>query len=300
MIGAPPDRSSPIVARVRIDLHSHSDASDGTQPPADVVRRARAAGVDVLALTDHDTVAGVPAAAEALPGGLTLVLGSEISCATVLHDQRVSVHLLGYLFDPSEPALAAEMAALRRDRETRGRAIVDRLNELGVATRWDEIAAIAGDAPVGRPHVARALVNAGVVADIESAFSTDWIGFGGRAYVPKRSLDPAVAVSLIDVAGGVSVLAHPGANKRGPPLDDATIADLVAVGLGGIEVDHPDHDAATRVRLRALAGELGLLVTGSSDDHGDLTGHRLGCESTAADTYDALVAAATGMSPIQG
>jgi predicted metal-dependent phosphoesterase TrpH len=285
---------------VRIDLHSHSNASDGTQPPADVVRRARIAGLDVLALTDHDTVAGIPAAATELPPGLTLLLGSEISCATVIDGQRVSVHLLGYLFDPSEPTLAGELAALRRDRETRARAMVDRLNELGVATTWADIENIAGDAPVGRPHVARALVDAGVVADIESAFTEEWIGFGGPAYVPKRSLDPAAAVRLVEDAGGVSVLAHPGAAKRGVTIDDEAIAGLFAVGLGGIEVDHPDHDGPTRVRLRALAGELGLLVTGASDDHGELTGHRLGCETTSVDTYDAIVAAATGMSPIRG
>jgi predicted metal-dependent phosphoesterase TrpH len=196
--------------------------------------------------------------------------------------------------------LAAELAALRRDRETRAKAMVDLLVELGAPLSWSDVAAVAADAPVGRPHVARALVGAGVVADVESAFTKDWIAFGGRAYVPKRSLDPAVAIRLVDGAGGVSVLAHPGANKRGATLADSAIADLVAVGLGGIEVDHPDHDIPTRMRLRTLARELGLLVTGSSDDHGELTGHRLGCEVTPVDTYDAIVAAATGMSPIRG
>lgn len=285
---------------MRIDLHSHSNASDGTQPPQDVVRRARAAGVDVLALTDHDTVDGIPAAAEALPEGLTLVAGSEISCASLVDGQRVSVHLLGYLFDPTEPTLAAELAAVRQDRETRARAMVDRLAELGAPISWSDVAAVAGDAPVGRPHVGRALVDVGVVGDVESAFTRDWIGFGGRAYVPKRSLDPAAAVRLVDAAGGVSVLAHPGATKRGLTLGDGAIADLAGAGLGGLEVDHPDHDPPTRTRLRELARELGLLATGSSDDHGELTGHRLGCEATSLDTYEAIVAAATGMSPLRG
>jgi predicted metal-dependent phosphoesterase TrpH len=281
-------------------MHSHSTASDGTQPPADVVRRARSAGVDVLALTDHDTLGGIAAATEALPAGLTLVPGAEISSAAVTDGQRISVHLLGYLFDPTDVALADELAALRTDRETRARAMVDKLVELGAPIGWADVARVAGDAPVGRPHLARALVDAGVVVDVPAAFTSDWIGFEGRAYVPKRSLDPDIAVRLVEAAGGVSVLAHPGAAKRGTMLSDQQVADLAANGLGGVEVDHPDHDAATRRRLRGLARDLGLLVTGSSDDHGELTGHRLGCETTSVDTYDALVAGATGMSPVRG
>jgi 3',5'-nucleoside bisphosphate phosphatase len=196
--------------------------------------------------------------------------------------------------------LAAEFAALRTDRETRARAMVDKLIDLGAPISWTDVAAVAGDAPFGRPHVARALVATGVVDDVPGAFTADWIGAGGRAYVPKRSLDPATAVRLVDAAGGVSVLAHPGAVKRGATLADEQIADLTAAGLSGLEVDHPDHDQPTRSRLRGLARDLGLLVTGSSDDHGELTGHRLGCETTSLDTYDALVAAATGLSPIRG
>jgi predicted metal-dependent phosphoesterase TrpH len=178
--------------------------------------------------------------------------------------------------------------------------MVARLNELGAPVSWDDVSAVAGDAPVGRPHVAQALVARGVVPEFDAAFTPEWIGFGGRAYVPKRSLEPVHAVRMVEAAGGVSVLAHPGAIKRGTTLSDDHIAGLAAVGLGGIEVDHPDHDAPTRQRLRGLARDVGLLVTGSSDDHGELTGHRLGCETTSPDTYAALVAGAEALSPVRG
>jgi hypothetical protein len=252
----------------------------------------------VLALTDHDTVDGIAEATAALPPGLTLVAGSEISCAVTDNGQRTSVHLLAYLFDPAEPTLATEMAALRTDRERRARAIVDRLIELGAPVGWDDVTAVAGAAPIGRPHIAQALVAAGVVTDVAAAFSTDWIGVGGRAYVAKRAPEPATAVRLVVAAGGVAVLAHPGANKSGVTLANEQIAALAGAGLAGLEVDHPDHDAATRARLRELAADLGLIVTGSSDDHGALTGHRIGCETTAGPAYDALVASATGATPV--
>ena len=285
---------------MRIDLHSHSKASDGTDAPSDVVRRAHAAGVDVLALTDHDTVAGIDEAVAALPAGLTLVAGSEISCAVVEDGRRMSVHLLAYLFDRGEPRLAAELSRLRTDRERRARAIVDRLNALGVPMTWDDVITVAGAAPVGRPHIAQALVAHGVVDDVAGAFTDDWIGTGGRAYVPKHALEPAAAVRLVVAAGGVPVLAHPDVSKRGARLADQHIAVLADAGLAGLEVDHPDQDAATRDRLRSLADDLRLLVTGSSDDHGTLTGRRLGCETTEPSAYAAIVAAATGAKPVCG
>jgi predicted metal-dependent phosphoesterase TrpH len=284
---------------VRIDLHAHSNASDGTDSPADVVRRAAAAGIDVLALTDHDTVAGIDDAMGALPPGLALVAGSEISCAAVAGGSRTSVHLLAYLFDRDEPELAAELARLRTDRERRGRAMVERINELGASLGWEAVTAIARDAPIGRPHIAQALVAQGAVASFEDAFSSDWIGNGGRAYVPKHALEPALAVRLVRAAGGVAVLAHPGVGKRGSALADAQIAALAAEGLFGLEVDHPDHDDETRARLCLLAGDLGLVMTGSSDDHGSLTGHRLGCETTSEPAYDAIVDTATGAQPVR-
>lgn len=280
---------------MRIDLHSHSTASDGTERPADVVRRARAAGVDVLALTDHDTLAGQAEAVSTMPEGLTLVPGAELSCAV----DGSSLHLLAYLFDAEEPELAAERERLRHDRERRARAMVSRLVELGAPVSWERVLRLADGGVVGRPHVAQAMAEAGVVPDPASAFTPEWIAAGGRAYVRRYALDPVHAIALVRAAGGVTVLAHPYSGKRGQARDDETIARLVDAGLHGIEVDHPEHDADARSRLRGLAGELGLLVTGSSDDHGEPTGHRLGCETTAGETYESLVAVATGASPVR-
>jgi predicted metal-dependent phosphoesterase TrpH len=279
---------------MRIDLHAHSAASDGSEPPAGVVRRAAAAGLDVVALTDHDTVAGWDDAIAALPDALTLVPGAEISASVSdsTTGRRISLHVLAYLFDPAHAGLAAELATSRDDRATRARRIVDRLAELGAPVTYADVAAIAGDAPVGRPHIARALAAAGVVADPAAAFSPEWIGSGGRAWVGKQAIDPVTVVRLVAAAGGVTVLAHPGAARRGPVVGDDVVAELAAAGLSGVEVDHPDHDGPTRRRLRGLAGELGLLVTGASDDHGTLTGHRLGAETTDPSSYEALIAAA--------
>ncbi|MFL6138502.1 MAG: PHP domain-containing protein [Frankiaceae bacterium] len=282
---------------MRIDLHAHSTASDGTEPPAEVVRRAAAAGLDVVALTDHDTTAGWPAAAAALAGHggrIALVPGAEISAAVTgaATGRRIGVHLLGYLFDPAEPALAGELALLRDDRRRRAARMVELLAGLGAPVTYDDVAALAAGAPVGRPHVARALVAAGVVPDLAAAFGPEWIGTGGRAWVAKRAVEAATAVELVRRAGGVTVLAHPAAGRCGPVLADDDVAALAAAGLTGIEVDHPDHDRAARDRLRALAGGLGLVVTGASDDHGAATGHRLGAELTAPEAYEALVEAA--------
>lgn len=279
---------------MRIDLHSHSAASDGSEPPAAVVARARAAGVDVLALTDHDTLAGQAEAAAQQPAGLTLVSGAEVSCRL----GRRSVHLLAYLFDPGEPALAAELARVREAREQRMRAMVEKLQALGVPISWEHVTRVAGAAPPGRPHLARALADIGAVEHPAQAFTAEWIAPGGRAYADRYAPDPADAIGLVRAAGGVAVLAHPGSDGRGVALPEEAIASAAAAGLAGIEVDHPEHDAATRARLRGLAADLGLLVTGGSDDHGTLTGHRLGAETTSPEVYDALTGQATGAEPL--
>lgn len=278
-----------------IDLHCHSTASDGTEDPAGVVARAATAGADVIALTDHDTTTGLPAAAAALPPGMTLVPGAELSCRL----GGLSIHLLAYLFDPDEPRLAAERRRVREARTDRARATVDRLIALGVPVTWARVRELAGGT-VGRPHIARAMVEAGTVPDVEAAFTAEWLAPGGRAYVTRYALDPVRAVRLVRAAGGVPVLAHPRATRRGYVVADGTIRTLVTAGLGGIEVDHPDHGADERARLRGLAAELGLIVTGASDDHGRLTGHRIGGEVTAADQYERLIAAATGTRPVTG
>jgi 3',5'-nucleoside bisphosphate phosphatase len=268
---------------VRIDLHVHSSASDGSDPPAEVMRWARDAGLDIVALTDHDTVAGVAEARATLPAWLTLVEGMELS-SRIGAD---SLHLLAYEFDPGEPALAAETERIRDDRVYRARAMVAKLGELGTGVTWDDVAAIAGDAVVGRPHIARALADAGVVATPAGAFTADWIGEDGRANVAKYAPDPARAIELVRGAGGVTVLAHP--RSPGYEVADEVIAGMAAAGLAGLEVYHPDHDEAVRAQLLALAADLHLVATGGSDDHGDLTGYQLGRETTSFEAFEQLM-----------
>jgi 3',5'-nucleoside bisphosphate phosphatase len=279
---------------MRADLHSHSTASDGTQPPADVMRRAAAADLDVIALTDHDTVAGHFEAAAALSPGLTLLPGMELSCRIEGH----SVHILAYLFDPANERLAGEMAEIRESRLYRARAMVDKLAALGAPVTWDQVSEIAAGGVVGRPHIARALVSAGVVASVEEAFGPEWLGPGGRAHVPRYALDPARAIGLVAAAGGVTVLAHPRGSARGWRIPDEVIAELAGVGLTGVEVYHPQHDEAERARLAALATRLGLVVSGGSDDHGELTGFRIGTVIAPEDAYGQLVDRASGAVPV--
>ncbi|MEU4009918.1 PHP domain-containing protein [Streptomyces pseudogriseolus] len=281
---------------MRIDLHTHSTASDGTDTPAELVRKAGAAGLDVVALTDHDTTRGHADAVAALPQGLTLVTGAELSCRL----DGVSMHLLAYLFDPEEPALLAERELVRDDRVPRAQGMIAKLNELGVPVTWDQVARIAGDGSVGRPHVASALVELGVVDSVNDAFTPEWLADGGRAYVPKHETDPFEAVRLVKNAGGVAVFAHPAAVKRGRTVPESAIAELADAGLDGIEVDHMDHDPDTRARLRGLAGELGLLVTGSSDYHGSRKTCVLGEFSTDPEVYGEITRRATGAFPVPG
>jgi len=275
---------------MRADLHVHSTASDGTDPPAEVMRRAAQVGLDVVALTDHDTVAG-HAEARAAAGPVTLLPGLELSCRLGGPRGWQSVHLLAYLFDPDQPELAAELARIRDDRVLRARAMVDKLAGLGVDISWEQVAAIAGRAVVGRPHIARAMAASGAIASPGEAFTRDWIADGGRAYVDRYALDPARAIGLVRAAGGVAVLAHPRAS-RDTRVTDGQIAGLAAAGLAGVEVFHPDQPEAERAGLLALASGLSLVATGGSDDHGSLTGYRLGCETTPADAYYALISRA--------
>ncbi|WP_037912926.1 PHP domain-containing protein [Actinacidiphila yeochonensis] len=281
---------------MRIDLHAHSNASDGTDTPAELVRNAAAAGLDVVAITDHDTVGGYAQARAALADapGLTLVTGAELSCRV----QGISLHMLAYLFDPAEPELYRERELVRDDRVPRARAMVARLREMGVPVTWERVAEIAGDGSVGRPHIATALVELGVVDTVSDAFDSEWLANDGRAYVPKHELDPFDAVRLVKAAGGVTVFAHPGASKRGRTVSEQVIADLAAAGLDGLEIDHTDHDAATRDRLRALAADLGLLTTGSSDYHGSRKDVRLGTCTTDPEVYREISRRATGAQPI--
>jgi predicted metal-dependent phosphoesterase TrpH len=273
---------------VRADLHVHSNASDGTDSPADVMRRAAAAGLDAVALTDHDTSAGLTQARDSLPAGLTLIPGMELSC----HLNDRSVHLLAYLFDPAYTELAKQTQRIRDDRIIRAQTMVTKLQDLGAPVTWEDVTKIAGASVVGRPHIARAMVAAGVINEPEDAFTDDWIADKGRAYVEKYALDPAHAIRLIRAAGGAAVVAHPRAG-RAWNLSDDEIARMAAAGLAGVEVFHPDQDISERHWLVRLATDLDLLATGGSDDHGTLTGNRIGCETTGEDTCNRLKARAT-------
>ncbi|MEJ3743204.1 PHP domain-containing protein [Actinomycetes bacterium KLBMP 9797] len=281
---------------MRIDLHAHSTASDGTLTPTELMGAAADAGLDVVAITDHDTTAGWAPAADARPIGLTLVRGAELSCRWYGASPAIPLHLLAYLFDPTEPALVAELARVRRARERRGERIVARLRADGVDVTWDEVLGYAGDGTVGRPHIAQALIRAGLVGSTREAFAPQWLG--ERYRLPKEDTDVFTAVRLVLGAGGVPVFAHPRATRRGVVVPDSLIVELARAGLFGLEADHEDHSPAGRAHVRALAAELGLAVTGSSDFHGSHKSVRLGAFTTAPDAYDQIVTAATGIPPL--
>ncbi|WP_405178075.1 PHP domain-containing protein [Nocardia sp. NBC_01377] len=279
---------------MRIDLHTHSNASDGTDTPAELVRKAAADGLDVVALTDHDTTSGWAEAVEALPEGVSLVRGMEMSCVGLGEDGwPVPVHLLAYLFDPADRGFAEERERLRAERVDRLRAMAERMREDGLPIDPDAVLDSAG-ASAGRPHLARALVEAGVVPDVGSAF-TRLLAPSGPYYVDKADTPLRRAVEMIASAGGVSVLAHTRARKRGRLLAVDDIRELAELGLGGLEVDHPDHAAPDREVLAGLAAELGLLTTGSSDYHGANKTIRLGEFTTDPAQFDELVGKATGV-----
>lgn len=277
----------------RIDLHCHSIASDGTLTPAELMAAGVEAGLDVMAITDHDTTGGWAPAAEARPAGLTLVRGAELSCRWYGAEPAIPLHLLAYLFDPQEPHLAAELARVRADRETRAEKIVDLLRADGVPISWPEVYGYAAGGSVGRPHIAQALIRAGLVRTTDEAFASRWLG--ARYFVPKADIDVFEAVRLVRAAGGVSVFAHPKATVRGRIVPDRLIVELAAAGLFGLEADHEDHSIAQREQVRVLAGQLGLVVTGSSDFHGTHKTVRLGAFLTEPAAYEKIVAAATGV-----
>jgi 3',5'-nucleoside bisphosphate phosphatase len=277
------------MAHMRIDLHTHSNISDGTDSPTALVLAAVEAGLDVIALTDHDTFAGVAEAQEAAKRtGLKVLVGVEISTKY----DGTSVHLLGYGCDPQAPALTEELARIRSARVDRVPRMVDRLQTAGIAITVQEVHEAAGGAiAVGRPHIADVLVAKGIVTDRREAFD-EWVGTGKPGYAERYACPLEQAIGLVHGAGGVAVIAHPWSRGSGAVLTAPVIERLVLEhGLDGIEVDHQDHDERTRELLFHMGGRLGLVRTGSSDYHG--TGkvdHDLGCNVTRPSAYRELVA----------
>lgn len=251
---------------MRIDLHTHSTASDGTESPAQVMLSAQTAGLDVVALTDHDTTSGwLEAYQSARRVDVEFVPGAELSCQTA---DGISLHMLALYFDPNDEALALAMATTKDDRLPRMERMVEMLAADGMDISMEKVwAQVPEGATLGRPHLADALVAAGIVPTRDAAF-VDLLHNDSKYYVGHLAPTPEQAVALIKGAGGVAIFAHPGASKRGEIVSDQQIAALAQAGLDGIEVDHRDHDAPTRQHLRELGVELGLLCTGASDYHG--------------------------------
>jgi len=275
---------------VLIDLHTHSNASDGTDSPAALIDKAIERGINVLALTDHDTVAGWNEAITALSShsqssNLKLVLGSEISCQD---KDGTSIHMLGLLFDENYQPLIQELEKTRENRLTRMERIVARLNAAGIEITLDEVyAQKRGDATLGRPHLADALVAKGHVANRDEAFST-FLHNGSKFYINHYSPSPEEAIRLIKEAGGVAVIAHPLASRSGRRVNPEIFADLIAAGLDGIEIDHRDHQELERTALLRIALENDLVVTGSSDYHGTGKLNQLAEFSTSPEQWERL------------
>ncbi|WP_296667597.1 PHP domain-containing protein [Demequina sp.] len=271
---------------MRIDLHTHSTVSDGRGAPAQVMREAAEAGLDIVALTDHDSTDGwEEAAAEADRLGLGFVPGIEVSAK----DRWVSIHMLAYWPRGDDAALAEILARTREARVGRARTMVERI-AVDYALEWEDVVARSGDAAtVGRPHIADAMVARGHFASRDEVF-VEVLANRSRYYVHHYAPDVHEAVRAIRAAGGVPVFAHPGAHARGRVVPDSVIASLAKAGLAGLEVDHRDHDASQVERLAALAGRHGLIRTGSSDYHGTGKPNRLGENLTSVAAYEALVA----------
>jgi 3',5'-nucleoside bisphosphate phosphatase len=276
---------------MRIDLHTHSTASDGTQSPAEVVSSAAEAGLDVLALTDHDTTRGWDeAAVAAQQHGIALVRGIEISC----QHEGITIHLLGYLQDPSSPGLLDEQDRSRQSREMRAQRIVELLSQ-DFPLHWDDVLEQIGPgATIGRPHIADALVAKGIVASRDAAFA-DYL-YNGSPYSARHyASDPVEAVCLVREAGGVAVMAHPFASQRGRVVDDSIIEAMAAVGMAGLEVHHRDHDGDEVRHGLDLAASLDLFVTGSSDYHGAGKCNLLGENTTDPAVLQRIEDLATGV-----
>jgi predicted metal-dependent phosphoesterase TrpH len=273
-----------------IDLHAHTSFSDGTFTPVELMALATERDITTLAVTDHDTIAGwVDAQAAADAAGIELVTGIEFSATY----EGSSIHVLSYWPDPDDEELRDELQRLHDDRYLRGEKMVEKLQALGYPITFERVREISKGDNIVRPHVAQALVEAGVVPTLKDAFTEELIADGGKADVQKHALHPMEALALIKQAGGVCVLAHPGMWGSQGEVPDALIDEMATGGMVGLEVDHPDHDEEQRARYRAMAERLGLIVTGSSDCHGTRYDPiRLGCATTDPEQFAALRAAA--------
>ena len=276
-----------------IDLHTHSSVSDGTETPSELVHAAAAAGVGTVALTDHDTTAGWAEAARAAgEAGVTVIPGMELSTRV----EFASVHMLGYLFDPDDPALMAETERIRAGRLQRAEDMVRRIGEDYDITWADVMAQATDGATVGRPHIADALVARGLAPDRSAAFA-GILHWRAGYYLPHYAPDPLTGVRLIRGAGGVPVIAHPGTGGRGRVVTEERLRRLVDAGLFGLEIDHRENTPDGKERLRELADRFGLAVTGSSDYHGAGKPNRLAENTTAPEVLDRIIEEATGAAP---
>jgi predicted metal-dependent phosphoesterase TrpH len=266
------------------DLHSHSNRSDGTLRPAEVMILAAQRELAGVALTDHDTFDGLEeAAATANELDLVFVPGIEFSA----EHEGASLHILGYWVDPDDAAIEAELLRLTATRFRRGEMIVEKLRELGFDISLERVLELAGGDAIARPHIAEAMVEAGIVSDEKEAFDR-YISDDGLAYVPKHALQPMDALGLIGEAGGVCVLAHPGMWRGTDTVPDDLIERMAASGMVGLEVRHPDHDEEMRAKYSAMAERLDLVATAASDCHGERYGFRMGEERTDPETFAEL------------
>jgi len=248
-----------------IDLHTHTTCSDGTDSPRELVNKAIVQGIEVLGITDHDTTSGWQEATQSLRGSLQLALGAEISCLT---NDGVSVHMLGLLFDPLHEEMQQVLEETRDGRLPRMRKMIEKMRAEGMDISIEDVEkAMPNGATMGRPHLADALVAKKIVKSRDEAF-IDLLHNDSRFYVSHAAPTPVEAIAHIRRAGGVAVIAHPFASHRGQILKAEDFVDLVSAGLNGIEVDHRDQNPDERAMLRVIAGELNLVMTGSSDYHG--------------------------------
>jgi hypothetical protein len=266
---------------MRVDLHLHTNASDGQYTPAEVIAIAREHQLDVIAITDHDTTDGVARAQAAANGRPLVIPGIELSA----QDEDSDVHMLGYFIDAAATRFQSTLRAFREQRLNRGQQIVDRLTQLGLAVDWEDVAAIADGAAIGRPHIARAMVKAGYVHSVKEAFDR-YLYNGGPAYVARYRLAPEQAIHLIHEAGGAAVLAHPGLLRDYRRM----VERLVPAGLDGLEVMHPENNETVRLNLRGLAQQHNLIITGGSDYHGASVseGARPGSTNPPSECVEAL------------